>query len=142
MGLSAFGYTRTLSASHNKLPLLQGYADINVRFDQTKSENSTLPEFSNLVIADCASSLSWAFPFIPSLLPCNSSHPLPSFKEHFDETLRGSRAMTGNIVDYRVDRYGNVYGKCYCGTEYKLTDGEVRRLAISKPEVFLVVASS
>lgn len=45
--------------------------------------------------------------------------------------------MYNIIVDYRVDRYGKVFGVCYCGTEQRLTDEEVRKLAQVKPEVFL-----
>lgn len=50
--------------------------------------------------------------------------------------------MTAKIVDYRMDRKGTVFGKCFCGTEQKLSADEVRKLATSNPEVFLKVSSS
>ena len=45
--------------------------------------------------------------------------------------------MSNTFVDYRVDRYGKVFGVFYCGTEQRLTDEEVRKLAQVMPEVFL-----
>lgn len=45
--------------------------------------------------------------------------------------------MTGNIIDYRLDRFGNVFGKCFCGTEQKLTKEEIRILMQTRPEIFL-----
>jgi|GEM_PF-4442388 len=51
-------------------------------------------------------------------------------------------ASTANIVDYRMDRKGKVFGICFCGVEQQLTNQEIRELAQDKPEVIFKLGQS